>query len=210
MTVTLRTYDHNGTARAALVCADTAALQLALSEWIAPEGTTLMEIHRDGELMLTVFPDSNTEPPSWDPQVADVLARVSAVAFHNIARSSNGTGSWETMFPADPLIAVAADVLTSERLVLLRSCVPDSRALPGDWAPAALLRCLAHELTAARLCDVMQRGEGDDDEQLGRLLDLLPEAHETLERLNELRWDIGERARLLLVARGWLAPLDAP
>jgi hypothetical protein len=207
--MTLKTFGEDGALLTALCFGDEVELREHLNTWQLPVSTAVLEIRREGELWLRVFPDGDTQPPHWDPVVADVLARVSAVAFFNSARVSGSATSWETMFPSDPLIAVAADVITTERLIVLRACVPESKALPGDWAPAALIRSVAYELTAKRLGEILHAVGTGDEHPLQQLLERLPPVEETLDRLSDLNWTIGERARLLMVARGWLTPLDA-
>lgn len=188
---------------------DTGSLHPALSGWNPPAGTTRIEVRSGRFLYLTVFPDGDDAPPDWHRQTRDILASVTASSFLTTATSLKGHASWNSLLPADPLISLAADLFGAEKLSLLRACAPTSRALPGDWAPAALVRAVAHELTKERLWGMLSPDHEGGEHYARSLLERLPSAEDTLAHMASRDWMLAERARLLLVARGWLEPLDA-
>ncbi len=168
-----------------------------------------MEVSDEFDVMLTAFPDGGTTPPHWDASVRRILSSVTATTFLKTAETLKVGVEWAHLLPVDPLINLAADLLGTEKLSLLRACVPESRALPGDWAPAALIRSVAHELTADRFASMLASSSEEAPVVIESLMKRLPPVDDAIARIAALDWMLAERVRLLLVARGWLDALDA-
>ena len=181
-----------------------------LTCWTLPCHADRIVVSDEGVEILAVAAGLDFSPPVCDPLVAETLARLTAQSLIRKARSENVPMAWEQLLPGDPLITLAAEVLGSERLVLLRRCLPGSRALPGDWAPAVLLRAVVGALDVESFAALVSRdSSGSARDAVRSVLDRLPAVNDGLHELDEIQWGLGERVRLLLVARGWLQALDA-
>jgi hypothetical protein len=210
MALTLNVVDHYGSTKTAVKARDMEELLKLLSDWIPPEDTSRMVVSEDGNTLLTVKPDSGLAPPPCNPLVAAVMARLTV---HSLLRRALGESApvmWDKLLPGDPLITLAAETLGGDLLRVLRKCVPGSKALPGDWAPATLLWAVIGQLTLERFAALVAE---DHDlsavEAVTGLLERLPTVESGMRELDAIAWGLGERARLLLVARGWLPALDA-
>ena len=208
--MTLHITYEDGREDTALKAASMEEMLEQLLTWEPGRPAARMIVQDDGATILVVTPDVDFVPPECHPLIATTMARLTA---HSLALRASGEQvpvTWEKLLPGDPLITLAAELLGGDRLVLLRRCVPGSKALPGDWAPAALLRAVVGELTPLVFAKLITPDfTGDVESSIESVMNRLPEVADSLRELDAISWGLAERARLLLVARGWLPPLDA-